>query len=262
VPFFFVILKNKETESSSMSLSSRSYVNRYTPSNRFPVGVKWLLIVNSVLFVLHWLGPPLSLILRQFALIPAQALMGLRVWQVFTYMFIHADVWNLVWNMLALWMFGAELERTWGTQKFVRFYLTCGVIAGLAVIILTYAFGQESRAIAFGSNGAIYGLLAAYAIVFPDATLLFGFLIPMKSKYFVLIIGALVFFRQFPPSLVDVGLLTGMVAGYLLLRGSKLQSQIRQPLMAGYKDWKLRRARKKFEVYLKRRDSGSDRWVN
>ena len=136
------------------------------------------------------------------------------------------------------------------------------MIAGLAVIILTYAFGQESRAIAFGSNGAIYGLLAAYAIVFPDATLLFGFLIPMKSKYFVLIIGALVFFRQFPPSLVDVGLLTGMVAGYLLLRGSKLQSQIRQPLMAGYKDWKLRRARKKFEVYLKRRDSGSDRWVN
>jgi hypothetical protein len=84
----------------------------------------------------------------------------------------------------------------------------------------------------------------------------------MKSKYFVLIIGAIVFFRTFPVSVADTALLVGMLAGYLLLRGNKLRSQIRQPLVAGYKDWKLRRAKKKFEVYLKRRDSGSDRWVN
>jgi membrane associated rhomboid family serine protease len=244
-----------------MSFSSRSYVNRYIPSNRFPKGVQWLLIVNIVIFVLHWLGPPLSVILKGLALVPSQGLMGLRVWQVFTYMFLHADVWNLVWNMLALWMFGAELERTWGTQKFVRYYLICGVVAGVAVIILTYAFGQQDRPV-FGSNGAIYGILAAYALVFPDATLLFGFLIPMKSRYFVMIIGAIVFFRTFPVSVADTALLFGMVAGYLLLRGNKLRSQIRQPIVAGYKDWKLRRAKKKFEVYLKRRDSGSDRWVN
>ncbi len=244
-----------------MSLSSRSYVNRYTPSNRFPVGVKWLLIVNVVIFVLHWLGPPLSTILGQLALVPSLALMGLRFWQVFTYMFLHADVWSLVWNMLALWMFGAELERTWGTQRFVRYYLLCGLIAGVAVVVLTFAFGQANRPV-YGSNGCIYGLLAAYAIVFPDATLLFGFLIPMKSKYFVLIIGAIVFFSSFPVSIAQTALLTGMLAGYLLLRGNKLKSQIRQPIVAGYKDWKLRRARRKFEVYLKKRDSGSDRWVN
>jgi membrane associated rhomboid family serine protease len=187
--------------------------------------------------------------------------MGLQIWQVFTYMFLHADVWNLVWNMLALWMFGAELERTWGTQKFLRYYLLCGVIAGLAVIALTYAFGQQNSFV-YGSSGSIYGILAAYAIVFPDATLLFGFLIPMKSKYFVLIIGAIVFFTTFPFSIAQTALLAGMLAGYLLLRGNRLQSQLRQPIVAGYKDWKLRRARKKFEVYLKRRDSGSDRWVN
>jgi membrane associated rhomboid family serine protease len=244
-----------------MSLSSRSYVNRYTPSNRFPVGVKWLLIVNIVIFLLQWLGPPLNLYLSQLALVPSQALMGLRVWQLFTYMFFHVGVWRLAFNMLALWMFGSTLERTWGTQKFLRLYLAFGVISGIAAIILTYAFGQQNYPVV-GSSGCIYGLLAAYAILFPDATLLFGFLIPLKSKYFVLIICAIVFFQTFPVSVGDTALLMGMVAGYLLLRGKNLQGQIRQPLIASYKDWKLRRARRKFEVYLKKRDSGPDRWVN
>ncbi len=244
-----------------MSMSSRSYVNRYTPSSRFPPGVKWLLVVNIVIFVLHWLGPPLSSILKMLALQPSEAVVGLKVWQVFTYMFLHAGVMSLVWNMLALWLFGAELERTWGTQKFVRYYLICGLVAGLAVIVLTYAFAQQNASVS-GSNGAIYGLLIAYAVVFPDATLLFGFLIPMKSKYFVAIIGAIVFFQSFPFSIAETALLFGMLAGYLLLRGKTLQGRIRQPAIAGYKEWKMRRARKKFEVYLKKKDSDRDRWVN
>jgi membrane associated rhomboid family serine protease len=244
-----------------MSLSSRSYVNRYTPSNRFPTGVKWLLGINIAIFALYKMVPPLNAPLFELALVPSQALGGLRIWQVFTYMFLHVGVMSAVWNMLTLWLFGAELERTWGTQKFVRFYLTCGVIAGLAAIVVTYSFGSQ-HSIIVSSAGAIYGLLAAYAVVFPDNTLLFGFLIPMKSRYFVLIIGAVVFFQTFPGSVGDTALLAGMLAGYLLLRGNKLQGQIRQPIAASYKDWKLRRARKKFEVYLKRRDSGSDRWVN
>jgi len=244
-----------------MSLSSRSYVNRYTPSNRFPVGVKWLLIVNVAIFLLFKMVPPLTPPLMELGLVPALALGRFRLWQVLTYMFLHIGVMSAVWNMLTLWLFGAELERTWGTQKFLRYYLTCGVIAGLAVIAATYAFGSP-RTMVVSSAGAIYGLLAAYAVVFPDNTLLFGFLIPMKSKYFVLIIGAVVFFQTFPGSVGETALLAGMLAGYLLLRGNKLQSQIRLPIAAGYKDWKLRRARKKFEVYLKRRDSGPDRWVN
>jgi membrane associated rhomboid family serine protease len=162
--------------------------------------------------------------------------------------------------MLTLWMFGAELERTWGTQKFVRYYLLCGLIAGAAVIVVTYLFA-DPRAATYGSNGAIYGILAAYAVVFPDNTLLFGFLIPMKSRYFVLIIGAIVFLQTFPGSPGETALLTGMLAGYLLLRGNRLGGQIRQPLLASYKDWKLRRARKKFQVYLKKKN-GPDRWVH
>ena len=244
-----------------MSISSRSYVNRYTPSNRFPVGVKWLLIVNVVIFLLYKLVSPVRPYLDEMALVPALALFGLRFWQVLTYMFLHIGVMNAVWNMLTIWLFGAELERTWGTQKFIRYYVSCGVIAGLAVILVTYAFGSPGSMIV-SANGAIYGILAAYAVVFPDNTLLFGFLIPMKSKWFVLIIGAVVFLQTFPGSIGETALLSGMLAGYLLLRGNRLKGQIRQPIVAGYKEWKLRRARKKFEVYLKKRDSGSDRWVN
>jgi len=236
-------------------------VNRYTPSNRFPLGVKWLLIVTGAIFLIYKLVPPLRAYLGLMALVPSQALAGLRVWQVFTYMFLHIGVMNAVWNLLTIWLFGAELERTWGTQKFIRFYLTCGVISALVVIAVTYAFHSQDFPVV-SANGCIYGLLAAYAVVFPDNTLLFGFLIPMKSKWFVLIIGAVVFLQTFPGSIAETALLSGMIVGYLLLRGNRLRSQIRQPLVGGYKEWKLRRARKKFEVYLKRRDSGSDRWVN
>ena len=242
-----------------MPISSRSYVNRYTPSNRFPMGVKWLLIVNVVLFLIYYLTPGRA-VLEPLALVPAEAVGQFRIWQLATYMFLHVGVMSCLWNMLALWMFGAELERTWGMNKFLRFYFSCGIVAGFVVVVAAYIFHQ-SQIPTYSSAGAIYGLLAAYAVVFPDNTLLFGFLIPMKSKYFVLIIGAVVFLQSYG-SASAIALLSGMLVGYLLLRGKKLQGQVRQPVVSGYKEWKLRRARKKFEVYLKKRDSGPDRWVN
>jgi membrane associated rhomboid family serine protease len=243
-----------------MAFSSRSYVNRYTPSNRFPLGVKWLLLVNVALFVPFYMIAAIRSYLLPFALVPAQVV-HLQVWELVTYMFLHGSLMSIVWNMLALWMFGAELERTWGTVKFLRFYFSCGIIAGVTVVIASYLF-HGSEDVVLGSSGAIYGLLAGYAVVFPENTLLFGFLIPMKSKYFVLIIAAIVFLQSYTSSVGTTALLGGMVAGYLLLRGKKLQAQIRQPVVSSYKEWKLRRAKKKFEVYLKKRDSGPDRWVH
>ncbi|HMF78217.1 MAG TPA: rhomboid family intramembrane serine protease [Bryobacteraceae bacterium] len=254
-----------------MPFSSRSYVNRYTPSNRFPTGVKWLLIVNIALFLPYYVlqqQNSLHLLLDNFALVPAQAVGKFAIWQIATYMFLHNSIMDVVWNMLALWMFGSELERTWGTNKFLRFYFACGIIAALTVVVAAFLF-HASGILTVGSSGAVYGLLAAYAVLFPDQTMLFGFLIPMKSKYFVMIIGAIVFLQSYMATMGGQGsaigvtaLLGGMVGGYLLLRGRKLKIQIRQPIMDGYKDWKLRRAKKKFQVYLKKRDSGPDRWVH
>jgi membrane associated rhomboid family serine protease len=104
--------------------------------------------------------------------------------------------------------------------------------------------------------------------MFPDQTILFGFLIPMKSKYFVMIIAAVVLLQSYSAvqakgqGIAVIAQLGGMVTGYLLLRGRRLRLQIRQPVVANYKEWKLRRAKKKFEVYLKKQDSKSDRWVH
>ena len=253
-----------------MSFSSRPYVNRYVPSNRFPSGLKWLLILNAGIFLAWFLlrTTSVAVFFDNFKLVPAQVVQTFAVWQIVTYMFLHASMWHLLWNMLALWMFGAELERLWGTPKFLQFYLICGVCAALTVIVAAYLFGGIDVATE-GSSGAVLGILAGYAVMFPDQTILFGFLIPMKSKYFVMIIAAVVLLQSYSSTVQAKGEgiavlahLGGMATGYLLLRGKRLRMQIRQPVAASYKEWKLRRAKKKFEVYLKKQDSKTDRWVH
>ncbi len=253
-----------------MSFSSRPYVNRYIPSSRFPTGLKWLLISNCGIFLAWFLLRTTNAapVFDNFKLVPAQVVQTFAIWQLLTYMFLHATMWHLLWNMLGLWMFGAELERLWGTPKFLRFYVICGVCAGLTVILAAYIFGGIDVATE-GSSGAVLGILAAYAVMFPDQTILFGFLIPMKSKYFVMIIAGVVLLQSYSSTVQTKGQgvavlahLGGMLTGYLLLRGKRLRVQIRQPVVAGYKEWKLRRAKKKFEVYLKKQNSDSDRWVH
>jgi len=253
-----------------MPFSSRSYVNRYVPSNRLPTGVKWLLIVTiatSVIELIARSSRPDPFLFRYFALVPAQVVQGFAIWQPFTYLLLHAGIGQILWNMLALWMFGVELERSWGTRRFVGFYVACGFIAAVSVIIAAYLLGSANVPVV-GSSGAIYGILVAYGVLFPNQTILFGFLIPIKTKYFVMIIGAVVFLQSYLAMAAGHGAaevfasLGGLVGGYLLLRGRRLQLNVRQPLAAGYKDWKMRRAKRKFEVYLRKKDSNRDRWVH
>ena len=254
-----------------MALSSRSYVKPIVPSNRFPVGVKWLLISTVCVFVLQTiLGVSRvgSAGFQNFALNPSQIVQSFAIWQLVTYLFLHAGPMQLLWNMLALWMFGAELERTWGTRRFLRFYFVSGLIAAVIVVVAAYLLGGANVPVMSGASGAVCAILAAYGVLFPDQTILFGFLIPMKTKYFVMIIAALILYQSFvavaggqgaTAVLADLG---GLVAGYLLLQGRTLRGRVSQPAMAGYKDWKLRRAKRKFEVYLRKKDSDRDRWVH
>ncbi len=253
-----------------MPFSSRPYVNRYIPSNRFPAGLRWLLIANIAISVLDFIlrASNIDVFLRNFALVPAQVVQTFAVWQLVTYMFLHAGIGHVLWNMLALWLFGIELERTWGTARFLRFYFLCGIFAGITVILAAYIFGGIDVP-TVGSSGAVYGILVAYALVFPDQTVLFGFLIPMKSKYFVMIIGGIVFLQSYMAMVGGKGTaiavmahLGGLVAGYLLLRGRRLQGQISKPVALGYKNWRLQRAKRKFEVYLKKQDSDRDRRIH
>lgn len=242
-----------------MPYSSRSSVNRLRPSNRFPVGLKWLLISNIAIFVLTFLlqNTEITSLLRYFRLVPSDVVQSFAIWQMVTYLFLHAGIGHILWNMLALWMFGAEMERLWGTERFLQYYFACGVGTAVCIILCAYAVGAPQIG-TVGSSGAIYGLLLAYAISFPDRMILFSFLIPMKSKYFVMIIGAIVFlqsFQGFRSGVSDVAHLGGLLVGFLILRGRWLRLKLQQPAQGAMKEWKLRRARRKFEVYLRKQDS-------
>jgi membrane associated rhomboid family serine protease len=244
-----------------MPLSSRPYANRYVPSSRFPEGTKWLLIVTSALSVLFIvLGKsPIGAFLSLLLLDPNAVLHGL-VWSLGTYVLVNVGVMQLVWNMLSLWMFGAELERTWGTRRFLRFYFICAVIGAVAATLASVF--TRTGPLYLGSSEAILALLVGYAVMFPDNSLLFGFLIPMKSKYFVMIIGAVVILQSlFSPPIV-LAHLAAMLSGFLILRGKRLYARTNMLANDSYKDWKLRRAKKKFAVYLRKNDSRRDRTIH
>src|SRR5271165_4243455 len=183
-----------------MAYRSRSRLQGifYTPG--FPPGVKWLLLSNVGIFILVFFADRVQIAspIRLFELIPVAVIKYFFVWQLATYLFLHGGFGHIIWNMLALWMFGAELERTWGTKRFLQFYFFCGIGAGICVVLANYIlpWGDPlSRTI--GSSGAIYGLLMAYAMLFPTRTIYWGLLIPIQVKYFVLIIGAIAFLSSF-----------------------------------------------------------------
>src|SRR5437868_6123551 len=103
-----------------------------------PPGVKWLLIANTAVFLVCYLGgrPLQDHVAVLLALSADAAIRTFMIWQVFTYMFVHFGVMHLLFNMLALWMFGTPIEQSWGTRRFLKFYLLCGVVAGVCVLIV------------------------------------------------------------------------------------------------------------------------------
>ena len=236
----------------------------YTPG--FPPGVKWLLISNVAVFLLGYFAGLLQLDrpLAYLALRPTLVTSG-YIWQLVTYLFLHGGFSHIIWNMLGLWMFGADLERLWGTRRFVEFYFVCGIGAGICVVLCNYLLPWGNPAVpTIGSSGAIFGILLANAVLFPDRTILWGFLIPIQMKWFVLIIGTIAFISSFQ---VNTGVsefahLGGMLFGYLWLKKPRSTGSfdLIGPLQRQYQRWKVERAKKKFQVYLKKQ--GRDPWVH
>ena len=120
----------------------------------------------------------------------ARRVSRLEIWQLVTYMFLHSlqSFWHILFNMLTLWMFGSPVEETWGTRRFLQYYFLCGVGAGVCVVVANLAFGDPYQRV-IGASGAIYGLLLAYGMLFPNQEVLFAFLFPIKAKYMVMIFG-------------------------------------------------------------------------
>jgi membrane associated rhomboid family serine protease len=257
-----------------MAIGTRSWARNYVFSGGLPPGIRMLLIVNVGIFVLQFFarGTWIGELFTYGELIPAAVVKLFFVWQLATYMFLHSGIGHILWNMLALWMFGTELERLWGTRRFLQFYFFCGIGAGLCVVLLNYMFGNPNIP-TVGSSGAIYGLLLASAVLWPDRQILFSFLIPNKMKYFVMIIGAIAFLNSFNPAspVSDVAHLGGMLFRYIFLKSPRLvrsSAPRRAPrpslafsLRDAYRSWKLARAKRKFEVYLRKQKSDGGPYV-
>jgi len=246
-----------------MSFRSRTRTQGIFYFPGFPNGVKWLLISNVAVFLIGFfaglarLDRPLGLL----ALIPIEVVRNFFLWQLATYLFLHGGFGHIIWNMLALWMFGADIERVWGTRKFLQFYFFCGIGAGICVVLANFLLPWGNPLMpTIGSSGAIFGILLAYAMMYPDRTILWGFLIPIKVKYFVAIIGAIAFLSSFQVNngVSEFAHLGGLLFGYLFMKAPRMQFDPVGPIQRQYNEWRLRRAKKKFQVYLRKQGSGRD----
>jgi len=241
---------------------NRTTMDGFGPSFYTPKGVRWLLIANVATFVANFLAEMMGIgwPFRYLALVPADVLQGWGVFQLVTYLFLHSltNPFHLIFNMLTLWMIGQSLEATWGTKRFLQYYFVCGVGAGICVVIGN-AFYGTLHVFTVGASGAIYGLLLALGVVFPDAIILAFLIFPMKAKYFAMIMGAIAFYNTLGASsggVSHVAHLGGMIFGYIYLRSKFKRMDIMGTAHAAYKNWKLQRAKKRFQVYLRKQDKG------
>jgi membrane associated rhomboid family serine protease len=184
--------------------------------------VKTFLILSGGVFLLQ-------LLLGQFAGFALSGVLGFVpgrlaegwVWQPFTYVFLHAGLFHLLFNLLILWTVGAELEAVWGAKTFLAFFFVCGVGAALCSGLFSLVgIGPGPWAPVVGSSGVIYGLLLAYGILFGDRLMYFFLLFPMQARYFMLLLGGIelvssVFYSR--DGVAHLAHLGGMAFGFLFL---------------------------------------------
>jgi len=178
-----------------------------------------LLVINGVVFALQQLNPRLLII--NFALWPAGVPGSpFMPWQLITYGFLHGNLTHILFNMFGLWMFGRELELMMGQKRFLTYFFTCVVGAGIVQLIVAGTQGALYPTI--GASGGVFGILLAYGLTFPNRMVVLMFPpIPMKAKYFVLFYGLLELYLGVSggaPGVANFAHLGGMLFGFLLLR--------------------------------------------
>ena len=181
----------------------------------FTDAIKILIIINVGLFLLRFVAKSQIDLAGIFGLSPNTV--WPMIWQPITYMFIHGDLFHVLINMFVLWMFGSEMESIWGRAQFLRYYFLTGVGSGL--VWLLFNAGQ-SYSVLIGASGAIYGILIAYGMMFPNRTVYLYFMIPIKVKWFVVFLGAVAFLSSFNnnTNISHLTHLSGMVIGFVYLR--------------------------------------------
>jgi membrane associated rhomboid family serine protease len=214
--------------------------------------VRAIIIANVAVFAASLFAGPQ---IRSFlGLTPAAVLTDGRIWQPVTYLFVHASsISHILFNMLAVWMFGVELERRWGTTFFTKYYFVCGVGAGICAILaslLPFPSAEMAYYIpTVGASGAVYGLLLAWALLFPHRQILFMFIFPLPARVFVAIIGAVAFVSALGDSgssVSNVAHLGGLLIGWLYLKGPR---DLRLAWQYRLSKWRMERMRRRFNVH-------------
>ncbi|MGD0459333.1 MAG: rhomboid family intramembrane serine protease, partial [Terriglobia bacterium] len=154
--------------------------------------VKQLIIITTAVFAVTYIPQQIfgwSTPYAWLALRPDDVLHRLYVWELVTYLFLHGGFFHILFNMFALWMFGSDLESLWGPRKFLSYYFLTGIGAGICDVLLNGIFFSSNHTATIGASGAIYGLLLAYGMLFPDRPIYLYLIIPIKAKWFVVIMG-------------------------------------------------------------------------
>lgn len=162
-----------------------------------------------------------------FGLVPLLIWKKYFLWQLFTYIFLHGGFSHILFNLLALWMFGGELENYWGPRKFLFYFFFCGVGAGICTVI----FSPYQSVPTIGASGAIYGLLLAFGWLFPNRLIYIYFLFPIPAKYFVIIFGLIEFFASVGGAGGGVAHLThlgGLLFGLFYMAYPPIRQKIRR----------------------------------
>lgn len=216
-------------------------------------GVRAIIIANVALFLLGFVWS--RQIVEYFALSPLGVIAHGRVWQIVSYAFVHTPgaFTTLLFNMLSVWMFGVDLERRWGTPAFLKFYAVSAIGAGASVVLIsllpfdsTQFMYENSRTV--GAAGAVYGLLMAWAVLFPYREILFMLIFPLKAWIAACLMGALAFFSAINSgsAVANVAVLGGVLVAWLYLKGPRdLQLTAKYHLTK----WRMERMRRRFNVH-------------
>lgn len=222
-----------------------------------------IILINVGLFLLTLVAPRLVVGLLGFS--PSAVLTQGYLWQPFTYLFVHSpsSIGHVLFNMLAVWMFGVELERRWGMRFFVKFYFVCGLGAAACTMLAALLPFDATRNLFYtttiGASGAVYGLLMAWALIFPHREILFMFIFPLKARVFVLIVGAIAFLSALSAAggpVASIAHLGGLLVGWLYLQGPRsLILEVRRQIARR----RMERMRRRFNIHKGGRDYWNDR---
>ena len=231
--------------------------------------VKLLLVVNFSIFIIQQITGLFSYgALEQiFGLSHNGLVYHHFAWQLVTYMFFHGGWLHIFFNLFALWMFAGELEQLWGTKAFLKYYLLSGIGAGVFIALMNAYFVSKNPDMMFlptlGASGALYALLLAYGMIWPNREVLVYFLFPVKIKYVVIFFGLLEFFGTLSSaqgkgdSISHIGHLGGLITGFIILQIWKKHSAPKGRGFLGNlaRKWRLRRKQKEINTRIKAKET-------